>query len=571
MLQIISGKFYEDSASIVSDDGQGLTFSNFNFGAPIETCVATLEPLETNRMMSVSAYLITFKNKIDERVEVRKCGDAEIIRQFQNLCIFGLKAFFDNDKSFVKLNCRQYSESSADEFVPFQFVSRYFHLPVLGIPEEIDNFKDFIDKVIGLPREIYLAVVDSINAFVNALKVLNYDIDLAYSLIIYSLESLSQKFDSYEPTWEDYDRKIKKKLDQCFDDNSLDNTICEDIQGILLESSNLKLQKRFKTFSSKYLNDDFFKDEAKGIKKPLRKSELEQVLTNSYKMRSNYVHTLKKIEEYARDPKLADGEVIYDWNNSPYLTFRGLIRLTHHVIYSYITSQKYLENEDYPWVDDLPCIMKMKWHPKYWMGDPTHFKPENGLYVFSKFLNVFLENVEFHEPRVDLRKIHKKIEQLMKGGVKKQYKASLVAFYYLDNFFADSSYRSSKYGNFIKKHFNILENECSIESIITFTILDRKFPYNIDDVDSCYLDYNKRKFRKSSISIPNSLELYIMTRIANEYLKIGDLINYKKWLNIAILEIPGKIACQRLIEDYLSNEEEIDLDKVLRYYKTTAI
>jgi hypothetical protein len=396
MLQIISGKFFEESASIVVDEGRGITYSNFNWIGPIETCVATLEPIGTNKMMSISAYLITFKNQIEERLEVQKCGDAEIIDQFQLLCIFGLRAFFDNDKSFVKLNCRQHGESSSDKFIPFQFVSRYFHLPLSGNLEEVDEFVNFVDKIIGLPRRKYLGIINSINAFVNALKILNYDIDLAYSLIIYSLESLGQKFDDFEPKWVDYDQRIKEDLDRCFDKNGLDKTVCDGIRNILIESSNLKLTKRFVSFSEKYLSDNFFKTEAKGIKNPLKKSELKTALINSYKMRSSYVHTLKKIEEHARNPRIADVEVLHDDNNSPYVTFRGLVRLANHIIYNYAISQEYLENEKYPWVDELPCLLRgMKWHPKYWIGDPTHFKAENSIYLLSKFLTILSENFEY--------------------------------------------------------------------------------------------------------------------------------------------------------------------------------
>lgn len=63
MLQIISGKFFK-SADRYVDEAKGITYSNYSWIAPIETCVATLEPVDTYR--SVSSYVISYVNQIEK-------------------------------------------------------------------------------------------------------------------------------------------------------------------------------------------------------------------------------------------------------------------------------------------------------------------------------------------------------------------------------------------------------------------------------------------------------------------------------------------------------------------------
>jgi len=189
MLQIISGKFFKTDNRYIYE-GRGITYSNYSWVQPIETCVATLEPVDTYR--SVSSYVINYTNQIEKEEEhkgfsLARIGDSEIVQQFQLVCMFGLKAFFDIDRNNVEINCRQKSRSSGDTYLPSIFVPRFFKSQIDGQMGEIEAFIKFVDKVIGLPREKYLVVINCLNNFSHALQVLNLNLDLAYSMLVYSL------------------------------------------------------------------------------------------------------------------------------------------------------------------------------------------------------------------------------------------------------------------------------------------------------------------------------------------------------------------------------------------------
>lgn len=154
MLQIISGKFFKsDDLSI--HDGKGVLYSNYSWVGPIETCIGVLEPVDYSGS-SVSCYVFSYKNKIEKDPILIRAGDSEIIQQFQLLSTFGLKAFFNTDRNTIELNCRKISRNLLDTYVPSRFVSRFFDSSIHGQKAEIENFKKFINKVIGLPRQIYL-------------------------------------------------------------------------------------------------------------------------------------------------------------------------------------------------------------------------------------------------------------------------------------------------------------------------------------------------------------------------------------------------------------------------------
>jgi hypothetical protein len=64
MLQIISGKFF-DSDDRYAYDAKGIVFGNYSWRHPIQTCVATLEPVDT--YASVASYVISYVNQIEKR------------------------------------------------------------------------------------------------------------------------------------------------------------------------------------------------------------------------------------------------------------------------------------------------------------------------------------------------------------------------------------------------------------------------------------------------------------------------------------------------------------------------
>jgi len=565
MLQIISGKFFKSDDRHIHN-AKGITYSNYSWVQPIKTCVATLEPVDI--YMPVSSYVINYVNQIEkEKIQgfsLVQIGDAEIVQQFQLLCIFGLKAFFDTDRSYVEINCRKNPKSSSDTYLPSIFVHRFFESQIMGQMNEIETFIKFVDKVIGLPRKKYLVVINCLNNFSYALQVLNYNLDLAYSMLIYSLESLSQSFDDFEPTWEDYYPEIKNELNSCF--SRIDPSLSGEIRKILLSSSNLRLKQRFINFITDYISDSFFTDEAINTQSTLRKSELKQALGNAYAMRSKYAHQLKPIQEQLRIPQVARGDVFRWHSENPYLTFGGLTRLAYHVINNFIWKQEYLKNEEYDWRRDLPGIVKLEIAPQYWIWKDEGFTPSQSTRRFSGFLSHLQEAILSNSPLVDLRKLLEKYESLIPTA-KQEYKVPMLAMYYLYHFYIGQEAKRPNYEKFLEQHEDVF-NECCIEMMIVHLLPGQEWPWNVDKCVSHYDRYKEQKFSKNALVIPSLIELSLIVKIANVYLKSGKSDKYNEWLDVALFEASGKSDIQKLINESKSKGIEMGYSLFLKPLKT---
>ena len=182
MLQIISGKFFKSDDRHVHD-GKGILYSNYSWAAPIETCVATLEPVDHFR--EISSYVLVYVNQIEKNGVLVITGDSEILEQFQLLATFGLRAYFTPFRDEVAQICRKTSLGGTDQYVPSQFIPRFFEGGTNGNQQEVTGFIELVKKVIGLKRQTYNAVMSAFKTLRDSLLASNYNLDLAYSMIVY--------------------------------------------------------------------------------------------------------------------------------------------------------------------------------------------------------------------------------------------------------------------------------------------------------------------------------------------------------------------------------------------------
>lgn len=571
MLQIISKKFFK-SEDLIETECKGILYSNFSWIKPIHTCVAALEPVEPY-MSPITSYVMSYTNCIEKdppqsTVQINRIGDAEIVEQFRLLCIFGLRAYFHTYRDSVELNCRKLPRSPGDKSVPSHFVPRLLDYQLTGKRDEIERFMMFVDKVIGLPRKKYLSVVTSLRGFAHALEILNRNLDLAYSLLVYSLESLGGSFDEFTIAWDDYDPPIRDKLDKYLRKDSIDERISNDIRNILLQATNLRLAKRFVEFATKHVSDSFFTDEATDTRSAVRRSELEEVLKNAYHMRSRFVHELRPIQEHLKIPDIAQGEV-FPWENKPYLTFRGLVRVVHHVTSNFIQKQECVESEDYDWRSELPGVILMEVAPEYWIWQTKGFEPSQATGRFSGFLSHIQQAILSNGSLADLRKLFEKFESVIPTAKKKD-RIPMLAMYYLYHFYVVQEARRPDHEKFLKQYEDVFD-ECSIEMMIVHLLSNQKWPWDVEKCVSHYRKYRKKTFSKNTLSIPSLMELCLIVQIANMYLKTGEIDKYEEWLNIACLEATGKPEHQKLINECKSKGIDVNYALFLKRPETKSV
>lgn len=555
MLQIISGKFFKSNDLNISPCF-GIAYSNFSWIKEIETSVATLNPVTT--YLPISSYAITYEYRIEKSSKIIKIGETDIINQFQNLCSFGLKAFFNSDRNYVSFLCRKSAEDHSEKYLPSEYVSRFFEPKIMGTLDEIQYIEAFINQVIGLPRDTYNKITFCIANFLNALEILSVNFDLAYSMMVYTLESLSQNFDGYEPKWDDYNQEIKAKLEKCFKDLSDENS--NKIKEILLSDIHLKNQKRFIDFIDQNLNDDYYISASKGVINALKKSHLKEAMTNAYQLRSKYSHQLRSVLDQLTYPGINKHDV-FQWENKSYLTLQGLTRLTHYVISNFIWSQSTIGKEDINWQTQISGIGQLRMSPEYWIYKVDNLHEDDAKLKLTGFLDLFTDILQKKRDSIpELSILLEKYEQMIPVA-KKENKLALFVLYFLYNNFIILDKILPGVNAFIGKNNGLL-SECTIESLLAFLLTCQTWPWSINECISKFEQFSRSQF-KNSIVIPTLMYVSLIIRIANMFLENQNFDAYNEWLDKAIVNCPGWIEIQKYILECKIKKIEIDISKIL--------
>lgn len=562
MLQISSGKFFYDSDLHVTKRTIVL-YSNLKHNSAIETKVGRLEPTFIGSDEQVETYLFTFENKMPKGGILVATGEEEIIEQFIYYCSIKFKSIFSRDLDVIKKYCNNSPKDETLSNSPLSLVSHFFNKKNYTTDTTVEDFIVSIEKLIGLPRKVYLGVMACYRNTYHSLLHLSTNVDLAYSQLVYCLESLAQNFDGFVPTWNDYDQNIRPKLDVLL--SAIENEeLSEEIRTILLKSSNLKNQSRFINFILQNTNDSFFQIEAFESKFAIKKLDLSVALGNTYGQRSSFVHALQSMKKEAKMPTVTNGEVFLE-EGAPFLTYRGLIRLTLHVLTNVTNAQPFLEKEDYNWHDDLPGVVKMNLAPQYWLGNTTNFKPEYATKKLEGFVIAFTSMLQNKEKvlKFDLRPLLELYEKLLPNS-KEFDKLNMYALYIFYHELVAEELKLPNYLATIDKYKDLLA-KCSIEAMLLELFLeDLSGNWDANTRELTFMQYKKQSYKIKKLSLPNSIEVTIILAIANEFLEENNEYKFKELINVALNQLSGSIKLQEKLSEYLNKDcEFISLDFIL--------
>ena len=347
MLQIISGKFYQNK-EIHNNPTQMFLYSNANIENEFE--IVGIKIKQVDNIDNIYKYSINFDNKIEQQSEnfsiVNAWSDV-VLFQVKNVLTFYFDSFWDEEEYVVKKMCKErIKKGSRMEYVPANYVRSILDKERKVDEKRILEEKENVSNLIALSREDYVTVITCIKTYYASVRLLETDPNLAYSMLVFALESLSQSYDKYEPKWEDYDENIKGKLEKKF--KMMDETLAEEIKNVLLKNAHLKLSKRFLHFILNYLNDDFYF--AKDISNKIQRDDVERALKNAYNIRSRYAHALKLIIDQSAVDNISKVSDYFRNNREPYLTYSGLLRVMKYVVIEFVGQKEKVKREDFYWI-----------------------------------------------------------------------------------------------------------------------------------------------------------------------------------------------------------------------------
>lgn len=563
MLQIISGKFFK-SEDRYKFDAFGILYSNVVCWRAIATPVATLHPVDSHG--AVASYVVTYTNQIEKEVDEQgrglglvRTGDTEIVNEFRLLLIFGLRGFFATERREVEHACRT-RPASAGDYVLSQVIDRLCDARVNAEAEDIARFEALVRDVLGLRRKSYLAVMSYVTNFVHALEAADTNIDLAYSMLMYGIEALSQQFGVFEPSWEDYDEKVRKRIDDLLSD---DPQRLEAVRGALLQSTQLRIQQRAAAFVEQHLPDDFFEGEhLKRRNLPLRRSFVRRSIRNAYKLRSEFVHELKRGKDLHAAFTKYD---VLTRRHEPLLTFRGLVRVADQVVRRFVETQEKVETEDIDWRSQLPGIITAEMAPQHWIWRADTFEPGRAHHRLTAFLGQLEAGEVTH-----LRDVLLKIEQLIrkKSGSASEQRA-MACLYMLYHRLVRSNPELEEItatDDVLTRCDDLLSQTCSIESLLRDLLLDGALRWPRDECSAVVLMYySETKFAANSVKLPPQMEAALLAKIGNMCLEAPvDETTAREWFRKARLELVGHPEKQAYLKTCAANAAAVNWARLVR-------
>ena len=380
MLQIATGRFHK-VASATKHVGHGTIFSNWDIYREVRTPMGTIHrSIAPGRLAGHVHEYVQHHTAPGEGVLVWS-GDKELNDDLAAAMTLFLPGFFDADQGVVlQTTERDPAGHPRDGRLPSNFLPVKLTPPISNPAGELERFEELLVRLTQLPRQQFEVLIECMRGFKRAILALRLDHLLAYSSLVFCLESLAQHLRPYDATWEDVPDPDRARIEASLSGLSLEQQ--GQVKDAIIEDRQLRLMKRFVSFTVEHVRPAYYRDQAAAIKNAIRPTEIESCLKVAYKIRSGYAHALTKEFEHLEIPMIADGET-FTWDGQTVPTFRGLARLMEHVLRTIIMETDPVPPEDIHFTRLFPGVITMKVAPKHALANYKEYKAGFAQHVLS--------------------------------------------------------------------------------------------------------------------------------------------------------------------------------------------
>lgn len=473
----------------------------------------------------------------------------EVAIQLRQIMCFYFDAFFASSADEVRL----YSAASPS-------LSHVFTSDRPRGNTAAQGFPGFLRKLLRLERKAYVTVQRCIAAHEHALLSLLHHPELAYSLLVFGLESLVQEFDGFTPKWSDLAKDYRSKLDDLL--SSVEESKAEALREAIVENQHLKLQQRVLSFVSKHVPDSYFEARGGPPSPRVRRSTFELALKGAYELRSRYAHSLMRSEDIQSRSEIA---VFYDAKGERKIAFTmmGLQRLFRQVVGIFI--EKQVESDEffnYEASVERPPGSFLVVSPEYWLKEVQGLTAESARHYFEGLLYSYDQRILSGQPTPkglgvgpnglwilsilrdsppDLELIGRRATELLRGASRSQ-KNLLMAIQVLCG-----AVEGFEHGHVPK---------CTPE-LLSATVA-RAWPDSPWGLDQIETTLNSLLSRPADVIFPDLMEIIMMLYASFMWQKSGDQEKAMAWLKRAMVECASYPDLQVAIEIALSLNQTIN-------------
>lgn len=412
---------------------------------------------------------------------------------------------------------------------PAKLVRKVFDKEIIFNENDDKLLNGFIDDLIGLKRKSFLAVMRAIRTYVTGLHRVADDLELAYTLMVASLESLAQDFDGHTAQWSDYEQGRRQRIDKALKD--ADEVTADRVRDAILKGEHVALKRRFREFILAHLPDSYFL-ESGPVGAPGR-LDLRDALKEAYDLRSKYVHRLQNL------PQLLDTDLSYRETirsgHATFLTLEGLARVARHVILEFVARQPKCETEHYDFRLERFGIMSAEMAPQYWIWQEAGFVKGRYRKYFCALLDQAAAHMLTKQPITDMRKISAKIEKIL-SGLREEDRRTSAAIYLLFNSFLQPDERTAQFAEVHRTCTKILTDP-SIEALCLHLLFGMTPTWALVSQQEVLDTYFETRNQKSGLRVPELFEAGMVLSLAERYRVGGDIPQAKALLDFAAVNI----------------------------------
>lgn len=337
MLQISTGKFFQHEA--YETLRRAVYYTNYRIFREedrIDTLAGSLQPAAGAH--GLGALTCEIIERIQKQPggpypgEIVATGGDTLINDFAAIISFVLNITCTPDLEFARRLVANERPSLGADLVPQKYVPRMFDRAVNWQPGDSDRLKSFVKDLMALERKSYEGAMRAIRRYVVGAHRTSDDVNLAYALLVMSMESLAQKFDGFDPAWDDYDQNKRRRIDDALAEGP--DAIAEKVRAAILANEHVALAQRFREYVLAHVGPSFFREEVEKAVGAISRPDLSIALRQAYAIRSSYVHHLQEIPRLLVEIEGFHETMVVD--GLPTLTFAGLTRLARHVIETFV-------------------------------------------------------------------------------------------------------------------------------------------------------------------------------------------------------------------------------------------
>ena len=553
MLQIASGKLFQSKPER-RNELRGVLYTNlFLPGKPIETDAGRLLPVS-------SLHDKTLVYEFTELIEsppgvgvVASHGVEPYLNDFAAIVSFALDVTCTSEPELTSRLITGRRGPTVN-VPPRKYIRRVFDDQVWCHDEDSGRLIAIVRELIGLRRKSYLAAMRAIRTYVTGLHRVADDLELAYTLLVASVESLAQGFDGHRGKWEDYDEKKRRAIDKAL--AKANDETAKAVRNAVLKIEHVSLARRFRDFTLAHLKPSYFREEAAGLDKPVGRTELPDALHEAYRLRSKYVHNLDEL------PKVLTLGVDYRetvrMDQVTLLTIQGLARLARHVITEFIARQPKVKTEEYDYSNERSGIVRLSLAPQYWIGKTEGLEPSSG----RKWLEGFLNQVAVYLSQgsdsvvTDLRKVLAEVENMLPQINVRQRLPFLVLYYVFNGVISpDNQLR-----NFpkIQKHYGPEIKRPTVEAMLMHLVLGTVSDWTLAKHQEVHDTYFRNRDKKSGLKVARTLEVGLSLELAERYRIADNAKRASELVSFAVENHPGHATLYEL-------EQTIDPEKPINW------